>query len=272
MGQQFRNAIPPFGLIDLIDVLIVAVVLYKLYGMIKDTRAVTLLKGLMVLLIAALVSNWLHLNVLYWLLGKTVTVVAVALPVVFQPELRRALEHIGRGKLFRNSASLNEEEQNKLFGEIGKAAATLSFNRTGALIVLERDTGLKDSIETGIRLDALVSSALLLNCFIPNTPLHDGAIIIRGNRVMAGGCFLPLTEDSSLDKGLGTRHRAALGLSEQSDAVIVIVSEETGIISLAIGGELERELNADVLQKRLTELFATNGQGISDYINRRNGR
>ena len=272
MGQQFRNAIPPFGLIDFIDVLIVAIVLYKLYGMIKDTRAVTLLKGLLVLLVAALVSNWLHLNVLYWLLGKTVTVVAVALPVVFQPELRRALEHIGRGKLFRNSARLNEEEQQKLFSEIGRAAATLSASRTGALIVLERETGLNDSIETGVRLDALVSSALLLNCFIPNTPLHDGALIIRGNRVMAGGCLLPLTEDNALDKALGTRHRAALGLSEQSDAVVIIVSEETGIISVAIGGELERELNAERLQKRLTALFARNNQGISDFINRRNGK
>lgn len=260
MGQQFRNAIPPFGLIDLLDVLIVAIVLYKLYGMIKDTRAVTLLKGLLVLIVAALISNWLHLNVLYWLLGKTLTVVAVALPVVFQPELRRALEHIGRGKLFRNSARLNEEEQSKLFDEIGKAVTALAASRTGALVVLERETGLKDCIETGVKMDALVSGALLLNCFIPNTPLHDGAIIIRGNRVMAAGCLLPLTENNRLDQELGTRHRAALGLSEQSDAVVIIVSEETGIISLAVSGDLERNLNADILQKRL-----------SDYINRRNG-
>ena len=273
MDQQLRNIIPPFGLIDLLDVLIVAVVLYKLYGMIKDTRAVTLLKGLLVILVAALISNWLHLNALYWLLGKTLTVVAVALPVVFQPELRRALEHIGRGRIFSKSGRLNEEEMSNLFRELAKTAATLANAKTGALIVMERETGLNDYMESGIRIDGLVSSELLLNCFIPNTPLHDGAIILRGNRVMAAGCLLPLTEKPDLDKELGTRHRAALGLSEQADAVVLIVSEETGLISLAIGGKLERRFDMDSLQARLKTLFASKGQGLSDYINnRRNHR
>ena len=273
MDQQLRNIIPPFGLIDLLDVLIVAVVLYKLYGMIKDTRAVTLLKGLLVILVAALISNWLHLNALYWLLGKTLTVVAVALPVVFQPELRRALEHIGRGRLFSKPSRLNEEEMGSLFREIAKAAATLSKTKTGALIVMERETGLSDYMESGIRIDGLVSSELLLNCFIPNTPLHDGAIILRGNRIMAAGCLLPLTEKSDLDKELGTRHRAALGLSEQADAVVIVVSEETGLISLAIGGHLERRFDMDTLQARLRSLVAVKGQVLSDYINnRRNNR
>ena len=273
MDQQLRNIIPPFGLIDLLDVLIVAVVLYKLYGMIKDTRAVTLLKGLLVILVAALISNWLHLNALYWLLGKTLTVVAVALPVVFQPELRRALEHIGRGRLFSKPSRLNEEEMGSLFREIAKAASTLSKTKTGALIVMERETGLSDYMESGIRIDGLVSSELLLNCFIPNTPLHDGAIILRGNRIMAAGCLLPLTEKSDLDKELGTRHRAALGLSEQADAVVIIVSEETGLISLAIGGHLERRFDMDTLQARLRSLVAVKGQVLSDYINnRRNNR
>ena len=273
MDQQLRNIIPPFGLIDLLDVLIVAVVLYKLYGMIKDTRAVTLLKGLLVILVAALLSNWLHLNALYWLLGKTLTVVAVALPVVFQPELRRALEHIGRGRLFSKPSRLNEEEMGSLFREIAKAAATLSKTKTGALIVMERETGLSDYMESGIRIDGLVSSELLLNCFIPNTPLHDGAIILRGNRIMAAGCLLPLTEKSDLDKELGTRHRAALGLSEQADAVVIVVSEETGLISLAIGGHLERRFDMDSLQARLRSLVAVKGQVLSDYINnRRNNR
>jgi len=273
MDQQLRNIIPPFGLIDLLDVLIVAVVLYKLYGMIKDTRAVTLLKGLLVILVAALISNWLHLNALYWLLGKTLTVVAVALPVVFQPELRRALEHIGRGRIFSKSDRLNEEEMSNLFRELAKTAAILANAKTGALILMERETGLNDYLESGIRIDGLVSSELLLNCFIPNTPLHDGAIILRGNRVMAAGCLLPLTEKPDLDKELGTRHRAALGLSEQADAVVLIVSEETGLISLAIGGKLERRFDMDSLQARLKTLFASKGQGLSDYINnRRNHR
>ena len=273
MDQQIRNIIPPFGFIDLIDVVIVAVVLYKLYGMIKDTRAVTLLKGLLVILVAALLSNWLHLNALYWLLGKTLTVVTVALPVVFQPELRRALEHIGRGRLFTKQSRMDEEEMKNLFRELAKAAANLSKTRTGALIVMERETGLNDYMETGIRIDGLVSSELLLNCFIPNTPLHDGALILRGNRVMAAGCLLPLTERPDLDKELGTRHRAALGLSEQSDAVVIVVSEETGLISLAIGGGLERRFDMDLLQVRLKALFATKGQGLGDYINnRRNDR
>lgn len=273
MEQQLRNIIPPFGLLDLLDVLIVAVVLYKLYGLIKDTRAVTLLKGLLVILVAALLSNWLHLNALYWLLGKTLTVVAVALPVVFQPELRRALEHIGRGRLFSKSSRLNEEEMDKLFYEIAKTATILSKGKTGALIVMERETGLNDYMESGIKIDGLVSSELLLNCFIPNTPLHDGAIIIRGNRIMAAGCLLPLTEKPDLDKEFGTRHRAALGLSEQADAVVLVVSEETGLISLAIGGQLERRFELNSLQTRLKALFAGKGQVLSDYINnRRNNR
>jgi diadenylate cyclase len=272
MDQQLRNFIPPFGLIDLLDVLIVAFVLYKLYGMIKDTRAVTLLKGLLVILVAALLSNWLHLNALYWLLGKTLTVVAVALPVVFQPELRRALEHIGRGRFFSKSRRLNEEEMTQLCLDLAKTAVTLSRTRTGALIVVERETGLNDYVESGIRIDGIVSSELLINCFIPNTPLHDGALIIRGNRVMAAGCLLPLTERSGLDKELGTRHRAAIGLSEQTDAIVIVVSEETGLISIALGGQLERNFDFDSLKTRLETLFVPIAQGFSDYINRRNGR
>ena len=271
MDQQLRNIIPPFGLIDLLDILIVAFVLYKLYGMIKDTRAVTLLKGLLVILVAALISNWLHLNALYWLMGKTLTVVTVALPVVFQPELRRALEHIGRGRLFGKSKRLNEEEMLQLFRNLAKTAVTLAKTLTGALIVVERETGLNDFVESGIRIDGLVTGELMLNCFVPNTPLHDGALIIRGNRVIAAGCLLPLTE-SVLDKELGTRHRAAIGLSEQSDAIVIVVSEETGVISLALGGRLERRLDSSSLQSRLEELFAPKAQGLSDYINRRNGR
>ena len=245
MEQQFRNIIPPFGLIDLLDVLIVAFVLYKLYGLIKDTRAVTLLKGLLVILVAALISNWMHLNALYWLLGKTLTVVAVALPVVFQPELRRALEHIGRGRLFSKSKRLNEEEMQLLFQDLAKSAILLAKTKTGALIVVERETGLNDYVESGIRIDGVVSSELLLNCFVPNTPLHDGAVIVRGDRVKAAGCFLPLTENEELNQEVGTRHRAALGMSEKSDSLAMVISEETGQISIAENGKLYKDLSIE---------------------------
>ena len=269
MPDFFRNVIPPFGFIDLIDILIVAFALYKAYGMIRDTRAAALIKGLSFLLVATLLSNWLHLNTIYWILQKTMTVVIIALPVVFQPELRRALEHIGRGRIFVNSTRLNEEELARLLDELVKAAMILSRNRTGALIVLERETGLNDYTESGIPIDGLVSSSLLLNAFAPNTPLHDGAVIIRANRVLAAGCLLPLTESTDLATELGTRHRAAIGLTEQTDAAVIIVSEETGNVSLAISGLLERSLDDSSLRQRLESLYIAKAQGLGEYMNRR---
>ena len=265
MDLQIRNFIPPFGLIDLLDVLIVALVLYKLYDMIKDTRAVTLLKGLLVVLVMALVSNWLHLNVLYWLMGKTLTVVAVALPVVFQPELRRALEQLGRGKLFRKT-DLNVEEMELVLNELVAATTAMARNKIGALIVLERETGLSDYIETGVKVDGLVSSEFLINIFIPNTPMHDGAVIIRGNRVMAAACLLPLTEERALSKELGTRHRAAIGLSEQTDALIIVVSEETGTISVAMEGTLTRHLDGQSMKELLRPLIIPQVQTLHEKL------
>jgi diadenylate cyclase len=249
------------------DIVIVAFVLYKLYVMIKDTRAVALLKGLIVLLLATLVSKWLGLNVINWLLQKTMTVVLVALPVVFQPELRRALEQLGRGNLFKKSGFLDEEEAENLLEELAKAVVALAKNKIGALLVLEQETGLNDYIETGIKVDGIVSSEFLINIFIPNTPMHDGAAIVRGNRVLAVGCLLPLTEDRRLNKELGTRHRAAIGITEQSDAVVVVVSEETGVISVARGGQLLRYLDAASLKANLRPLFAHKHQKFSDYFN-----
>lgn len=264
---QFQAIISTISLLDLFDMVIVAFVLYKLYVMIKDTRALALLKGLVVMLIATLISKWLGLNVVYWLLQKTMTVVLVALPVVFQPELRRALEQLGRGTLFKKSVFLDEEEQETLLDELGKAVTVLGTNKIGALIVLERETGLVDYMETGIKIDGVVSNEFLINIFIPNTPLHDGAVILRGNRIMAAGCLLPLTEDRSLKKELGTRHRAAIGITEQSDAAVVIVSEETGIISLARGGRLVRDLDAELLKGKLRPLFATKSHPLGNFLN-----
>lgn len=267
MLLQIKGIISTISLLDLADIAIVAFVLYKLYFMIKDTRAVALLKGLVVLLLANLASKWLGLNVIYWLLQKTMTVVLVALPIVFQPELRRALEQLGRGKLFGKSVFLNEEEAATLIHRIAKAVTVLAQNKIGALLVIERETGLNDYIETGIKVDGFVSSEFLINIFIPNTPLHDGAAILRGNRVMAAGCLLPLTEDRTLNKELGTRHRAAIGLTEQTDAVVVVVSEETGVISVARGGRLERHLDADTLQEKLRPLFITKHNALADFFN-----
>lgn len=267
MLLQIQGIISTISFLDIIDIAIVAFVLYKLYFMIKDTRAIALLKGLVVLLLANLVSKWLGLNVIYWLLQKTMTVVLVALPIVFQPELRRALEQLGRGKLFSKTDFLDEEAAANLIDSISKAVIVLAQNKIGALIVIERETGLNDYIETGIKVDGLVSSEFLINIFIPNTPLHDGAAILRGNRVMAAGCLLPLTEDRSLNKELGTRHRAAIGISEQTDAMVIVVSEETGVISVAYSGRLKRHLDTESLQEKLRPLFITKHSSIADFFN-----
>ena len=251
MLARIEGVIQTLTVLDLVDILVVTYFLYRLYQMLKNTRAASLVKGLLVLLIAALVSNWLHLHVINWLLEKSMTVVLVALPVVFQPELRRALEQIGRGRFFRKTVVLDEEEVEHMLSALATAAMAMSRNKIGALIVFERETGLDDYIETGIQIDALVSHELFMNIFIPNTPLHDGAVIIRGNRIKAAGCLLPLTEDRNLSKELGTRHRAAIGLSEQSDALVLIVSEETGTISLARSGVLQRYLTGDDIKDLL---------------------
>lgn len=267
MITQIHGILMTISFLDLVDIAIVAFVLYKVYFMIKDTRAIALLKGLIVLLLANLASKWLGLNVIYWLLQKTMTVVLVALPIVFQPELRRALEQLGRGRLFGKTVRLNEEEADHLVAEIAQAVTALAQNKIGALIVFEQETGLNDYIETGIKIDGTVSSEFIVNIFIPNTPLHDGAAIVRGNRVMAAGCLLPLTEDRSLNKELGTRHRAAIGITEQTDAVVVIVSEETGIISIARGGRLQRYLDNEMVKDILRPLFLHKHTPFTEYFN-----
>lgn len=267
MLLQIRGILSTISWLDIIDILIVAIVLYKLYVMIRNTRAVALLKGLVVLMVATLVSKWFGLNVINWLLQKTMTVVMVALPIVFQPELRRALEQLGRGQLFAKSVLLNEEEARGLLDEMVKTVSVLAKNKIGALIVFENKTKLNDYIETGIKVDGLLSSEFMTNIFIPNTPLHDGAVIVRGNRVMAAGCILPLTEDRSLSKELGTRHRAAIGISEQVDAVVVIVSEETGIISVAEGGRLIRYVAPDTLRDYLRPLYFSRSSALGDWLN-----
>ena len=230
---QVRGILSTVGPLDILDILIVAIIL---------------------------------LHVISWLLQKTVTLIFVALPIVFQPELRRALEHLGQGRFLGNAALLDDEQARSVVHELVRAVRTLASTKTGALLVIERNMGLNDISATGIQIDGLITAEFLLNVFIPNTPLHDGAAVIRGNRLIAAGCLLPLTENRTLSTELGTRHRAAIGLSEQCDALIVVVSEETGTISIAENGHIMRHLDKETLQAMLEPAFSSMKPGFRELV------
>ncbi len=251
MVQQVQGLLMTMRLWDILDILVVAFFLYRIYLLIRNTRATALVKGLLLLGGLTLVTGWLQLHALAWILDKLMAVLIVALPIVFQPELRRALEQIGRGKFIRPGAETMETDRAEVIDAVAGAAETMGKNHVGALIVFERSTGLDDYIDTGIRIDGVVSREILGNIFIVNTPLHDGAVIIRENRIMAAGCLLPLTKDRSLSSELGTRHRAAIGMSEVADCVVVVVSEETGTISYAYDGHIYRHMDGEGLRNRL---------------------
>ncbi len=263
---QVRGVLSTITLWDILDIVIVAVILYKVYELLQDTRALTLVKGILVLLALTMVCGWLDLHAISWLMQKTITLLFVALPIVFQPELRRALEHLGQGKFLGPKFFLDDEEARSVVNELGKAVRIFSKNKIGALLVIERNMGLNDISATGIHIDGLITADFLVNVFIPNTPLHDGAAVIRGKRLIAAGCLLPLTENRSLSTELGTRHRAAIGLSEQCDALIVVVSEETGTISIAENGRIVRHLTVEKMQALLRPVFGTPQSGIKDMI------
>ena len=250
-----------FQISDLIDILIVAFVIYRGVNLVRETRAEQLVKGIVILLVATQLSEWLHLNAINFILRNTMQVGVLALLVVFQPELRRALEQMGRSK-FGNIFNFEELDPEvdiaNAINEISKAIQTLAVNRVGALIVVERDTKIGDIIRTGITMDSLISAELIVNIFVPNTPLHDGAVVIRENKIKAAACFLPLTQNQNLSSDLGTRHRAALGISENSDAVAIIVSEESGKISIALDGDLTRNLTVETLKKALHKTLQLN--------------
>ena len=235
---------PSLGISDILDILIVAYIIYKIIFWIKETRAWVLFKGILVIFALAAVAMLLKLNTILWILSNTISVGIIAVIVVFQPELRKALEQLGKGKFFTAFARSSEETDDKAaqrtVDEIVKAAEKMGSVKTGALILIEQKVPLGDFERTGIPVDAIVSSQLLINIFEHNTPLHDGAIIIRGNRVTSATCYLPLSDNLSISKDLGTRHRAALGISESTDSLTVVVSEETGRVSLAEGGSLRR--------------------------------
>ncbi|ABN52398.1 MAG TPA: TIGR00159 family protein [Hungateiclostridium thermocellum] len=247
----------PWDLIKtIIDIGIVSFVIYKLIKLIRETRAWQLIKGILVIVIAARASELIGFKTLSFILRLTIEYMAIILVVLFQPEFRRGLEQLGRSR-FRNLFSFEEEDSTikvkSLIEEIIKAVTEMSRTFTGALIVIERETKLGEIINSGINLDSNVTSELLINIFTPNTPLHDGAVVIRDNKIKAAACFLPLTENPNLSKELGTRHRAALGISEVSDAIVVVVSEESGRISVALNGGLTRNLTSDTLRKALSK-------------------
>ena len=223
----------------------------------RTTRSMQLIKGIFVLLVTFQLSAWLNLYMINYVLRNAINFGIIALLVIFQPELRSALERIGRTKfngLFNFDDEISQSEE--VVRQVCIAAENLSATKTGALMVIERHTKISDIIRTGVEMDSNISSELLENIFVPNTPLHDGAVIIRDDRILAAACVLPLTQDPNLSTELGTRHRAALGITESSDALVVVVSEETGKISLAIDGSLTRNLNADALSKALLKFLS----------------
>jgi diadenylate cyclase len=241
------------------DILILTFVFYKLLMLIRGTRAVQLIRGIIVIIIVVVLSDLLGLHTIGWILDKLWAGIIVALAVIFQPELRRALEQIGRGQFFsfgNVGKELAASDMLRVIDEITGALVACAKTKTGVLLVIERETGLNDYIETGIAVDALVTEQFLTNIFVKNTPLHDGAAIIRGDRVLAAACFLPLTDNPYISLDLGTRHRAAIGISEVSDALVLIVSEETGIISCSRDGKLVRYLDEKQLKELLIDIFS----------------
>lgn len=261
MQEFFWNAFSGIRITDIIDILIVAFVVYKLLGLIKQTRAEQLFKGVLFLVAATFVSDLLNLHTINWILKGTVALGAVAILVVFQPELRRGLEYLGRSKFVKAPFEQMDKETGKqITSNIIKATETFSKDRVGALIVFERQTSLSDIMESGTIVDAEISEQMLGNIFYEGAPLHDGAVIIRDGRVFAAGCVLPLTKNNNISKELGTRHRAGIGITENSDALTLIVSEETGIISMAEDGQLSRFLDVKTVEKKLLNMYMNTGE------------
>lgn len=255
---------------DIIDILLVSYVIYKLLMIVRGTRAIQLIKGIMIIIIAWAVSTYFELKTFQWLMSQAFTYGVLAIIIIFQPELRRALEKLGSGKFFSRYLNIDEDNLNMIIDKIIESVSYLSKRKIGALIVIENKTGLTDYIETGTLINADISSELLINIFTPNTPLHDGAVIIKKDKIVAAGCFLPLSQSAYISKELGTRHRAAIGMSEVSDAITVISSEETGTVSITINGKIIRGLNEESLKNMLlSELSPSIKTNYSQFWRRR---
>lgn len=249
------NSLKSMSFTAIIDILVVAFIFYKGYMLIKETRAEQLLKGIAFIIILIPISAILNLSMLYFILSKTLTIGIISVVIIFQPEIRRALEHLGRSAFEDKHGFVDKEQRNIYVNEIVNAVSNLADSKIGALIAIEQGTGLGEIISSGTIIEAKITSNLLENIFVVNTPLHDGATIIGKDKILAAGCVLPLTNNKEINKKLGTRHRAGIGLSEISDALVIIVSEETGIISLAINGRLTRNYDKDRLRSILLKIM-----------------
>lgn len=252
--NSLKHSVENFNVVDILDIAVVVVLVYFLLKLTSKTRAIQVLKGFGVIIILAQITDFLGMSTIAWLFDYIINAGALVLIVLFQPELRRALERIGTGNILDRNLS----EYNEILTRIDKIIASclyFSKTRTGALIVIENKTGLNDIMETGTKLNSDITSELLENLFFPNAPLHDGAVVIRGGKILAAGCFLPLSDNRLIGQDLGTRHRAALGISEVSDSVTIIVSEETGVISIAKDGKLIRYIDSKALRDTLTAIY-----------------
>ena len=258
-GYVYGLSLPKIGVVDILEIIIIAFALYHVTFWVKRTRAWTLVKGVFVLFSAYIVAYILDMSVILWVFDKTIGLGITALLIVFQPELRKALEELGQKKIVSSILPFDENKDRNIrftdrtVNEIVRATSELAKAKTGALIIMEKDIILSEYERTGIIIDSAISSQLLINIFEHNTPLHDGAVIVRGDRIVAATCYLPLSDNMGLSKDLGTRHRAAVGISEGSDSLTVIVSEETGMISVAVGGKLLRNIDGDLLRRKLND-------------------
>ncbi|MFM1541945.1 diadenylate cyclase CdaA [Helcococcus ovis] len=265
--NELKIAFMTIKITDIIDVLVMTFIIYKVIMLVRETRAAQLLKGLFLILIFSRISILLNLYTVNWLISSVFTVGMVLIIVVFQPELRRAFEKLGRSNsIFTSIVKLKVQQINFKTEEIVNAVASLSRQKIGALIVIENGVGLADIVETGTILNSEISSELIINLFFPKSPLHDGAVIIKDEKIVAAGCFLPLSSNNSLSKELGTRHRAALGMSEKSDAFIIVVSEETGIITTVQNSSISRHIDSETLKNTLNKLFADSDNTIFKKI------
>ena len=258
--QTYLSRMSGIRISDVIEVIIIAFLIYHILLWIKSTRAWSLLKGILVIAVFVLVAYYFEMNTILWIVNNLFSVAVMAVIVVLQPELRKAIEELGTKNYFsslissitdQSKGTLDGRFSDKTINEIAKACVEMGKVKTGALIVIEQNQSLSDYERTGIDVDAIVTSQLLINIFEKNTPLHDGAVIVRGNRVASATCYLPLSDNMRLSKELGTRHRAGIGISEMTDSMTVIVSEETGKISVAYAGELSRNLDGDMLKEKL---------------------
>lgn len=256
MSQVIRGILVGIRFTDIVDILIITLLIYKIWGFLKTSRAAQLTKGIGIIIAIALIAEVCNLYVVSWLIGRILSIGLIALVVVFQPELRRVLGYIGRGKFnIRSQEALSADYKMSIVNEIVKSVEFFSARKEGAIMVFEQDVALDDIAETGTNLDTKITSEAINNIFYKGAPLHDGAVIIRDDRIYAAGCVLPLTQNQNLSRDLGTRHRAGLGISEVSDALVLIVSEETGIISIAKNGKLSRFLDLKSVEKQLLALY-----------------